>query len=86
MLGESFADKDVEATGGGFRAEAEGSEVEEAKGLVGSVFDSGESADMTGFRRGEAGPSFRTKRPAVVVPGLMGDENWAGEVESVLAG
>ena len=78
-LGELLAEDVVEPTGGvrartGFRADVDGEEVDEVEGFAGSVFESEEVGDVTGFRRGEPGASFRMKRPAVVVPGLVGGE------------
>jgi hypothetical protein len=53
----------------------DGEEVDGFGGLRGSVFESGEVGDMTGFRRGEPGASFRIKRPAVAIPGLVGGDD-----------
>lgn len=70
----------------GLRAE-EGGEVDAAGGLGGSDFISGEPREFTGFRRGEPGPSFRIKRPAVVVLGVKGGDAAAmGDVISELDG
>ena len=79
----------MEAIGGvrartGLRAE-EGENVDITGGLGGSVFTSGELSELTGFRRGEPGPSFRMKRPAVATPGVKGGD-CIGEVVVELAG